>query len=404
MVATAGLSPPTRGSHHTHFHDLARGGSIPAHAGKPRNAASRNRLIGVYPRPRGEATSPTTSESADSGLSPPTRGSRNLQIPDLGILGSIPAHAGKPGARIRTASARRVYPRPRGEARTTRRLTSCAWGLSPPTRGSLQRNYFVAGIDRSIPAHAGKPDLALLRGGAQPVYPRPRGEAVSVSIWTVRDWGLSPPTRGSRHATHPDTGAVRSIPAHAGKPQPSTTATSPKAVYPRPRGEASRWVTGSPSPWGLSPPTRGSRDPTHNRPHRYRSIPAHAGKPWSKSSRLAWPAVYPRPRGEARQNTAVLLLAEGLSPPTRGSPNLGISRDTTSGSIPAHAGKPVLGCVASPAERVYPRPRGEAPMGSDTGQARYGLSPPTRGSLLPRLLEAPSPGSIPAHAGKPCRY
>ena len=71
-----------------------------------------------------------------TGLSPPTRGNRRDEFQTVPRGGSIPAHAGEPGAMTYTVIDGEVYPRPRGgtpsrEARTSRRL-----GLSPPTRGN----------------------------------------------------------------------------------------------------------------------------------------------------------------------------------------------------------------------------------------------------------------------------
>ena len=51
--------------------------------------------------------------------------------------------------------------------------------------------------------------------------------------------------------------------------------------------------------------------------------------------------------------------------------------------------------------RVYPRPRGGAIETMHTGHEADGLSPPTRGSPRPEMRPPLRPGSIPAHAGEP---
>ena len=75
-------------------------------------------------------------------------------------------------------------------------------------------------------------------------------------------------------------------------------------------------------------------------------------------------------------------LAEGLSPPTRGNRPAFVSVRIASGSIPAHAGEPVL--ERSPVKpcAVYPRPRGGTSLWSVYEMRTFGLSPPTRGNLL----------------------
>ena len=70
------------------------------------------------------------------GLSPPTRGSRGDLVGLRPAIGSIPAHAGKPTFPLRVVSHIGVYPRPRGEAVTMACRSASASGLSPPTRGS----------------------------------------------------------------------------------------------------------------------------------------------------------------------------------------------------------------------------------------------------------------------------
>ena len=192
--------------------------------------------------------------------------------------------------------------------------------------------------------------------------------------------GLSPPTRGSRPVGGPGRAAVGSIPAHAGKPARSGTGDSGPGVYPRPRGEALEHRVARSIRPGLSPPTRGSRNPCRLRGGLRRSIPAHAGKPtwcWPSSTMRG---VYPRPRGEARRGGGAGGRRRGLSPPTRGSHALRDGTVRAGGSIPAHAGKPRQDRTVHPHRAVYPRPRGEAGGRRTFSEPGAGLSPPTRGS------------------------
>ena len=151
-----GLSPPVRGSRPAGVPARVRPGSIPARAGKPRapgrrpacsrsiparagkppRRAGRSCRARVYPRPCGEASGCGTYRPTGSGLSPPVRGSRRQEDRGLRIAGSIPARAGKPMGRWRSAGVGRVYPRPCGEARRRASITTSRMGLSPPVRGS----------------------------------------------------------------------------------------------------------------------------------------------------------------------------------------------------------------------------------------------------------------------------
>ena len=255
-----GLSPPTRGSPRLVASGQRTCGSIPAHTGKPRRASSASRTPWVYPRPHGEARQPHGAHGRDQGLSPPTRGSPR-QADCRGLRPrSIPAHTGKPGRTVTCATC--------GDT-----------GLSPPTRGSRLRPEHGRAELRSIPAHTGKPfgvgELLL----EEEVYPRPHGEArVAVNTRPIA-LGLSPPTRGSRECAGADLAYQGSIPAHTGKPPETRLGGRDRRVYPRPHGEALSVSRPGTVREGLSPPTRGSRSPAAAADALRGSIPAHTGKP-----------------------------------------------------------------------------------------------------------------------------
>ena len=196
-------------------------------------------------------------------------------------------------------------------------------GLSPPTRGSLWDLPFGGSPQGSIPAHT--------------------GEASGTCLSAETPKGLSPPTRGSRRVTVRLAECGGSIPAHTGKPAPCPGRCGALRVYPRPHGEAGLGRGAHAEPPGLSPPTRGSRRARSSGRRGTGSIPAHTGKPGSRSVRSSRLRVYPRPHGEAlvgrRSRRAVI----GLSPPTRGSPPEIEAASGSIRSIPAHTGKPFCG-------------------------------------------------------------
>ena len=319
VPSRTGLCPLVRGNRRTAPPDLQPGRSIPAHAGKPPASVFPTKPTWVYSRPCGEATLALMVWNCVARLSPPTRGSREWGSEELDHIGSIPAHAGKPIFVPVRLIIMRVYPRPRGEAGVAAARDEGVDGLSPPTRGSPPRIGGQLDQPRSIPAHAGKPPSLWPRCSPSTVYPRPRGEADIVQPKSRTAKGLSPPTRGSRRRSPERRAWERSIPAHAGKPMPRSPGRRLPGVYPRPRGEAFKQATGVIAENGLSPPTRGSLASFRARIVALRSIPAHAGKPVWRDWRYGAAWVYPRPRGEAGVASSPSSRALGLSPPTRGS-------------------------------------------------------------------------------------
>ncbi len=93
----------------------------------------------------------------------------------------------------------------------------------------------------------------------------------------------------------------------------------------------------------------------------------------------------------------------GPSPLTRGSRSAARRHLPHSGSIPAHAGQPCRSGIRGKPARVHPRSRGAAPPLPYTKQPALGPSPLTRGSPAAPPTPQPEAGSIPAHAGQPAR-
>ena len=182
---------------------------------------------------------------------------------------------------------------------------------------------------------------------------------------------------------------------------PATSGWMVTRVYPRPRGGAARSARMRACETALSPPTRGSRYHECGCGALQGSIPAHAGEPKAVAARVIADTVYPRPRGGARETVLDTFITRGLSPPTRGSHVPRIRESTILGSIPAHAGEPRTRRSGRPSSRVYPRPRGGALVTIRANLVAWGLSPPTRGSRTIAISDPPSLRSIPAHAGEP---
>ena len=68
-----------------------------------------------------------------------------------------------------------------------------------------------------IPAHAGKTMTGSNRRCASTAHPRSRGENIFVALYENNETGSSPLTRGKPRGALPADGMERLIPAHAGK-------------------------------------------------------------------------------------------------------------------------------------------------------------------------------------------
>ncbi len=176
-----------------------------------------------------------------------------------------------------------------------------------------------------------------------------------------------------------------------------------RRVYPRACGGAAWARLADMKIWGLSPRMRGSRLGDPRQHPAVGSIPAHAGEPASGSCccRRGW--VYPRACGGALLTMLRLDGIEGLSPRMRGSPVVDLTAVEVFGSIPAHAGEPCRRLPASRPTRVYPRACGGAEIVQLLRIRELGLSPRMRGSLTRPINGRERLGSIPAHAGEPSR-
>ena len=217
-ISNEGLSPPTRGNRRRRRVSVDRRRSIPAHAGEPSVLPEKSAPLAVYPRPRGGTGAGVQLAETPRGLSPPTRGNPESVKERTQELGSIPAHAGEPRQRERGRRGQTVYPRPRGGTFGGACWRAGRYGLSPPTRGNPCAASNRAKAVGSIPAHAGEPICHSPGCIWESVYPRPRGGTLGVYVYRHSDPGLSPPTRGNPSIARRPPFCSGSIPAHAGEP------------------------------------------------------------------------------------------------------------------------------------------------------------------------------------------
>ena len=279
-----------------------------------------------------------------------------------------------------------------------------AWyesGLSPRTRGNLAQAFSLSGEDGSIPANAGEPKPSVRGQRRAQVYPRERGGTYLMCKSPRWLPGLSPRTRGNQSDPRQPDLFDGSIPANAGEPTCRVCIWLAGRVYPRERGgtvvggEGCRWSG------GLSPRTRGNPVEAQAEDAIPRSIPANAGEPIPSWCCAATARVYPRERGGTNLFGRSIRLHRGLSPRTRGNPDIKARRIRPFGSIPANAGEPSAGGTWRTRWRVYPRERGGTSERLKAAFAKAGLSPRTRGNLFQHARLLLFRGSIPANAGEP---
>ena len=190
-------------------------------------------------------------------------------------------------------------------------------------------------------------------------HPRSRGENATARRSRRRHPGSSPLTRGKPRHIPAVTATHRLIPAHAGKTTATRPPPWPSPAHPRSRGENSDSQKLKNRPYGSSPLTRGKHARRRGGPSIRRLIPAHAGKTALAAAFIRATAAHPRSRGENDGGVDEGFAQLGSSPLTRGKLRLEYLRTSSTGLIPAHAGKTPAPCGRNRSGPAHPRSRGE---------------------------------------------
>ena len=315
---------------------------IPAHAGKTLSDWDEDSGHGAHPRSRGENESKQNCIAFLKGSSPLTRG--KLAGVGLDSLGErlIPAHAGKTPDRGGARRPSGAHPRSRGENTSPTAPSSICRGSSPLTRGKPAGPAAGLAVLGLIPAHAGKTSGVVAARGRVTAHPRSRGENYPISPAAQARTGSSPLTRGKRDRPPRPPTAPRLIPAHAGKTVSCGKNRRAAVAHPRSRGENLPWEALADKPTGSSPLTRGKHCAGDRFIGALRLIPAHAGKTFHALGQARPGAAHPRSRGENARADAMGPDSRGSSPLTRGKPTLARDANNVEGLIPAHAGKTAM--------------------------------------------------------------
>ena len=157
LMPRNGLSPRVRGNPARAPASWARSRSIPACAGEPAPRGWRPGRRQVYPRVCGGTGIGVGITKAIEGLSPRVRGNRHGHGIRTWRQRSIPACAGEPPSYVAKYAGPEVYPRVCGGPVATLIWHITRQGLSPRVRGNPRALRAGFNIASSIPACAGEP-------------------------------------------------------------------------------------------------------------------------------------------------------------------------------------------------------------------------------------------------------
>lgn len=212
--------------------------------------------------------------------------------------------------------------------------------------------------------------------------------------------GLSPCPRATRRRSRNLRIFERSIPAHQSGNTPAGTYRRSPTVYPSSRGGNDSAIIAISSRDGLSPRTRGKRDPGCPGRCSQGSIPAHAGgNSGDPLAQLASSGLSPRTRG-GRETDRIDTDSYGSIPEQAGNPRVLRPDQRRVRSIPTYAGEGMRIYVAALDDRSIPAHAGHPPYRGGRESKQCGLSPRRLGELGWSAAAPPRPRFIPAYAGE----
>ena len=320
-----------------------------------------------------------------------------------GVVGLIPAHAGKTLQKQNPQTRARAHPRACGENLGKISPPLSRAGSSPRMRGKLPPFQIETTAVRLIPAHAGKTLLSSFRSSVTAAHPRACGENLIVALEAGVPTGSSPRMRGKRHERLRGKRRPRLIPAHAGKTERRTGYQRGRRAHPRACGENYIGIEPIFKAPGSSPRMRGKRDTSFLLPAVKGLIPAHAGKTSLAKVNTSDKRAHPRACGENGGCGCVRRRRWGSSPRMRGKQPKAALDAACSRLIPAHAGKTGECVPVGFAETAHPRACGENRDTQSNGGTVQGSSPRMRGKPSQLNFDTRRARLIPAHAGKTFR-
>ena len=212
--------------------------------------------------------------------------------------------------------------------------------------------------------------------------------------------GSSPLARGGR--LHPVCvgGEAGLIPARAGRTAVARARLSRFRAHPRSRG-ADPNIDGDTSRlYGSSPLARGGLPLEKSSDSSTGLIPARAGRTYANTPGPRQPGAHPRSRGADDRPPVVGLSLWGSSPLARGGRLESLASADSSGLIPARAGRTQRGHLRDRDDGAHPRSRGADRVYRDGTLITTGSSPLARGGHPTGACQSARLGLIPARAGR----
>ena len=194
---TTGSSPHARGTLLKQIVETVCHRFIPACAGNAATVQVYHTPVTVHPRMRGERRARNTSSCSICGSSPHARGTPNSDSVRKRFLRFIPACAGNAAKSSTRQSLLPVHPRMRGERCVRHACTCPTYGSSPHARGTPHRKAHKALLHRFIPACAGNAKCRCVFINGLAVHPRMRGERCPMNLRNHFTIGSSPHARGT---------------------------------------------------------------------------------------------------------------------------------------------------------------------------------------------------------------
>ena len=399
-VESVGSSPRVRGKRDHHRAHRRPRRLIPACAGKTCRVARVPRRTGAHPRVCGENSVPGLARERGFGSSPRVRGKRVRAVADGGGARLIPACAGKTPPTSGTSGPRTAHPRVCGENIGRRGVADVQRGSSPRVRGKPAGRRGCRVENGLIPACAGKTRSRASSWTARRAHPRVCGENLREVSLVAVPAGSSPRVRGKRARMVSRRYRCGLIPACAGKTHQGRHDRRLPTAHPRVCGENNAGAMQELGFSGSSPRVRGKPSASTSCPPTRRLIPACAGKTPTEPAATRSKAAHPRVCGENGSPGDRMPLRAGSSPRVRGKPTSASPYSTTTGLIPACAGKTNCTSGVPPRTGAHPRVCGENPFSTSMAGRGMGSSPRVRGKLLVGEVCSGLRRLIPACAGK----
>ena len=173
---SAGSSPPVRGTLRPANLGRPPVRFIPACAGNTLPSVAQRCCYPVHPRLCGEHVLGCVMEIADTGSSPPVRGTQCNGGPARIHHRFIPACAGNTPTLSAVLTPLAVHPRLCGEHISQIYAKVISVGSSPPVRGTLWQVLRQSAFPRFIPACAGNTEIQRCISANPAVHPRLCGE------------------------------------------------------------------------------------------------------------------------------------------------------------------------------------------------------------------------------------